>query len=61
VFKVPLADVAWLEVPRPLDDELRAGLDAFAGKPIGQGWSWFVQGTHRLSPADFQRLTAAAQ
>jgi Type I restriction enzyme R protein N terminus (HSDR_N) len=60
VYKVPLTDITWLD-PRPvLDASLRAQLDAFKDKPVGNGWSWLVQTTHRLTQDDFARLTGGA-
>lgn len=57
VYKLPLGTVTWLAHPVELTPELRATMDAFRGKAPGAIWSWLVQTTHRLSEADFSRLT----
>lgn len=43
--------------PVPVDLELRAQLDAFAGRDLQKSWAWFVQGTHRVTAHDFALLT----
>jgi hypothetical protein len=57
IYKVPLKDVVWLQTPVKLTPEIRASLDAFKGKEPAAGWSWLVQTTHRISRADYHRLT----
>jgi len=57
VYKVPLADVTWLDPAPVLDAELRAQLDAFRDKVPGAGWSWLVQSTRKVTAGDFMRLT----
>ena len=57
IYKVPLTGITWLAEPQLLDAALRSSLDAFKGKAPDAGWSWLVQTTHRLTAADFRRLT----
>lgn len=57
VYEVPISGLVWLANPIRIDAAVRATLDAFKGKAPGTGWSWLVQTTHRLSEADFRRLT----
>ena len=57
VYKVPLAEVTWLDPAPVLDAAMRARLDAFSDKISGAGWSWLVQSTRRLTAGDFMRLT----
>jgi hypothetical protein len=56
VYKVPLTNVVWLPKPLPFDLALRRTLEAFKAHPADGNWSWLVQGTHRLSQADFERM-----
>jgi hypothetical protein len=56
-YKIPLQDVRWLETPVKVDASLRSTLETFAGRDANGPWSWLVQTTRRLSPADFRRLT----
>ena len=58
VYKVPLTGITWLEAPVQLDAATRATLDAYKGKSPAAGWAWLIQTTHRLSKADFERLTS---
>ena len=57
IYRVPLADVQWVEPAPVLDAAMRARLDAFHGKDPAAIWSWLVQTTHRVSHDDFLRLT----
>jgi hypothetical protein len=57
LYKMPLANVTWLSPPTSLDHELRAQLDALAGKDPKRNWGLFFQTSRRLSLADFKRLT----
>jgi Type I restriction enzyme R protein N terminus (HSDR_N) len=57
VYKVPIVNLIWLEEPVTLDAGLRNRLDVFADKGPNPPWSWLVQTTHRITPADFKRLT----
>ena len=59
IYKVPLTELTWLHEPIVLDDQMRATLDAFKGKDLSRGWSWFVQGSHRVTADDFTRLTSS--
>jgi len=43
--------------PIPLDEELRARLDAFRQTAGSGSWGWFVQATREVSPRDFMLLT----
>ena len=53
-----LGDVEmYSESPVRLDVDLRKSLDAFDGKDPETRWAWFVQGLHRLTGADFRRIT----
>jgi hypothetical protein len=56
-YKLPLADVTWLDEPIELTAALRSKLDAYQGKGPNANWSWLVQTTHRISESDFLRLT----
>jgi Type I restriction enzyme R protein N terminus (HSDR_N) len=60
VYKVPLADVTWLQHPITIDATLRAKLDKFVGKDPNAPWWWFVQTTRELGQADFMLLTGRA-
>lgn len=57
LYKVPLANIVWLQNPTTLDAAVRSTLDAYNGKNPAGNWSFFVQTTRRLSAADFARLT----
>ena len=56
VFRV---EEVQLHLDRPviIDAELRARLDAFAGRDLDKGWAWFVQATRKISQRDFELLT----
>ena len=56
MYELPLTNVEWLPSPIRITSELRASLDAFAGKPSSP-WAWFVQNTTCLTEHDFQILT----
>ena len=43
--------------PIRLDEGIRKQLDAFAGRPSDEQWSWFVQYSHEVTSHDFQLLT----
>lgn len=43
--------------PVILDASLRAQLDAYQGRDPEKPWSWYVQGTHKVTGDDFGRLT----
>ena len=45
----------YLNQPVAIDAELRRRLNAFNGR-TEQGWSWFVQATHKVTPHDFELL-----
>lgn len=60
VYRVPLRKVHWLRHPVPIDESVRAQLDAFQGKPTTGVWSWFIQTTRQVSEHDFRLLTAEA-
>jgi hypothetical protein len=48
----------FLDNPVPLNSaDVRSKLDAFKGKPPENAWSWFVQGTGRVTEHDFNVLT----
>jgi hypothetical protein len=47
----------YIENPIVIDAAFRANLDAFRDKDVVGRWAWFVQGTHRVSAADFGLLT----
>jgi hypothetical protein len=57
IFKLPLREIAWLPVPRPIDNAVRAKLDAFHGKSPGANPGWLVQTTSRLSAHEFEVVT----
>lgn len=57
LYKMPLANVTWLTPPTPLDREVRAQLDALAGKNPDDNWGLYFQTSRRLGDADFKRLT----
>jgi hypothetical protein len=61
VYKVPLADICWIDTPVELDPKLRARLNAFQGKDPSRPWSWFVQSTCRVTEHDFQLLTSQSR
>ena len=47
----------FLDKPIPLNSvEFRSRLDAFKGRPPENSWSWFVQGTGRVTEHDFNLL-----
>jgi hypothetical protein len=56
-YKVPLAEITWLDPAPVLDAALRSQMDAFKGKDPGSVWSWLVQSTRRITRDDFFRLT----
>lgn len=56
VYKLPLQDIHWLPTPREINVDLRKQLDAYQGKKVDGNWSWFVQATHAVTGADFERL-----
>lgn len=43
------------------DQQFRARLDAFRGREDMNNWSWFVQGTKKVTKHDFEILTGRAQ
>ena len=48
----------WFEdAPVALTAEVRAEISAFEGRDLKKGWAWFVQGTSKLTPRDFELLT----
>ncbi len=47
----------YTENPVVLSAELRAKLDVFQGRDPFKRWSWFVQGTRRITKHDFMLLT----
>lgn len=49
--------VEYTSEPIVIDAVLRAKLDAFHDKDPGKPWSWFVQGTHKVTDHDFKVLT----
>lgn len=49
--------VEYLAGPVVIDAALREKLDAFSGKDPSKPWSWFVQGTHKVTAHDFEVLT----
>ena len=55
VFKVPLADIVWLDHPVDVRQNIFQ-LDAFKEKDISKRWSWFVQSTRRLTEHDYRLL-----
>ena len=44
--------------PVAIDSEIRAKLEAFRGRELQRSWSWFVQGTRKLTQHDFEVLTS---
>jgi hypothetical protein len=50
-------ETLYLDRPVILDADKRSELDAFRGKDPKKSWSWFVQTTREITPADFRRLT----
>ena len=56
VYRVPLEEIVWLDPSRPITREIRAQLEAFAGKNLDRPWSWLVQTTKRLSAKDYDLL-----
>lgn len=53
-----LENVRWFEdAPIALTTGVRAELSAFQGRDLSKGWAWFVQGTSKLTPEDFELLT----
>ncbi len=56
-FKV--RDVRYFfDQPIVIDSEIRAKLEAFRGRELQRSWSWFVQGTRKLTEHDFEVLTS---
>jgi hypothetical protein len=60
VFEVDSVSI-YTENPVVLSAELRAKLDAFQGRDPSKRWSWFVQGTGRVTKHDFMLLTRQAK
>jgi hypothetical protein len=58
VYKLPLSQISWLPAPRPIDNTVRAKLEAFEGKSPDANPGWLVQTTSRLSAHDFEVVTA---
>jgi hypothetical protein len=50
----------YFDDPNPVDAELRAQLDAFAGRDLQKSWAWFVQGTHQVTGHDYALLTRSS-
>jgi hypothetical protein len=46
--------------PVVIDSTMRSKLEAFVGRDLDRSWSWFVQGTRRLSPHDYFLLTGSS-
>jgi hypothetical protein len=55
-FEVKAAHI-YTKNPVVLDAALRSKLAAFEGRDPDKPWAWYVQGTHKVSEADFQLLT----
>jgi len=57
-YGIRLQDVRWFEdAPVAMTAEVRTALDAFQERDPTRGWAWFVQGTSKLTPEDFELLT----
>jgi len=59
VFRVEDARL-FLERPRPVNEKMRAKLDAFRERDPNGSWAWFVQSTSRLTRHDFELLAGIA-
>jgi predicted type IV restriction endonuclease len=57
VYKVPLAEIQWLQSPIAIDATLRARIETFEGRDLAKPWGWFVQTTGVISERDFRLLT----
>jgi negative regulator of replication initiation len=56
-YAVRLKRVHWLDEPIELAAGFRGQLSAFQDRDPNKGWAWFVQGTSKLTDADFNLLT----
>ena len=56
-YKVPLADITWIDPPRKLDEALRSQLDWYQGRSPTHKWESLVMTNRRISPGDFAKLT----
>jgi hypothetical protein len=56
-YAIRVKNATWLKQPIELTADIRSRLSAFQGRDSNKGWAWFVQGTSKLTKADFDLLT----
>ena len=63
IYKLPLDHVSWISPPVRFTEEVRESLEAMRDRPADahRYWGWLQQGNHRLSEADFLRLTRLSE